>query len=86
MKFHLTTHVDDELILRSIPRSFLEEVLANPQQKRPAANGRTAYQSKVTFPDAKLYLLRAIVDERLEPAIVITVYRTSKIDKYWSAK
>jgi len=30
-------------------------------------------------------LLRAIVDDTVDPAIVVTVYRTSKIAKYWSA-
>jgi hypothetical protein len=30
-----------------------------------------------------MFLLRAIVDYRVDPAVVITVYRTSKIDKYW---
>ena len=29
-------------------------------------------------------MVRAIVDDRIDPAVVITVYRTSKIDKYRS--
>jgi len=30
--------------------------------------------------------LRVVVDEDEQPAAVITAYRTSKIEKYWSAE
>jgi len=45
--------------------------------------GRKVYQSKFDFGGGRMFLLRAIVDDRADPAVVITVYRTSKIDKYW---
>lgn len=32
--------------------------------------------------DGTLYLVRAIV-ESADPVIVITVYRTSRLEKYW---
>jgi len=49
----------------------------------PEYGGKKAYQSKVDFGEGKIFLLRAIVDDKVEPASVITVYRTSKISKYW---
>jgi hypothetical protein len=33
-----------------------------------------------------MYLLRVVVDEGEQPPVIITVYRTSKIEKYWSAR
>jgi hypothetical protein len=30
-----------------------------------------------------MFLLRAIVADNVDPAVVVTVYRTSKISKYW---
>jgi len=30
-----------------------------------------------------MYLLRAVVATDKEPPVVVTVYRTSKIEKYW---
>ncbi len=33
--------------------------------------------------DGKSYLVRVIVNNTIEPAVVVTVYRTSKINKYW---
>ena len=35
------------------------------------------------FEDGKLYLLRVVVAGDEEPPLVITAYRTSKIEKYW---
>jgi hypothetical protein len=43
---------------------------------------RHAYQSIITM-NEKPYLVRLIV-ETGDPPTVITVYRTSRIDKYWS--
>ncbi len=68
---------------RAIPLTLLETVLQNPQQVVPEHGGKKAYQSQVDFGEGKIFLLRAIVDDKVEPAIVITVYRTSKISKYW---
>ena len=39
---------------------------------------------KLDFGGGRILLLRAIVDDRADPAVVVTVYRTSRINKYWS--
>lgn len=61
----------------------MESVLENPQQVLPERGGKKAYQSQLDFGGGKIFLLRAIVDETVDPAMVVTVYRTSKISKYW---
>jgi hypothetical protein len=33
-----------------------------------------------------MYLLRVVVAEDEEPRVIVTAYRTSKIEKYWSAE
>ena len=68
---------------RAIPFDLLEAVMQHPQQIVPEQEGRKAYQSQVDFGSGKIFLLRAIVDDAVDPAIVVTVYRTSKISKYW---
>jgi len=40
------------------------------------------YQSRFDV-DGKQYLVRAMVNDAVEPSVVVTVYRTSKIKKYW---
>jgi hypothetical protein len=82
MNFRFSKHAESELVLRRIPREFVEEVLRQPQQIVPERPPKKAYQSKVDF-GGKIFLLRVIVDDTIEPAIVVTLYRTTKINKYW---
>ena len=68
---------------RAIPLALLDSVLQHPQQVVPERGGRIAYQSQLDFGGGRIFLLRAIVDQTVDPPIVVTVYRTSKIGKYW---
>ena len=83
MNFRFSKHAESELGLRQIPRELAEEVLRRPQQIVPERPPKKAYQSKLDF-GGSTFLLRVIVDDTVEPAMVVTLYRTSKIDKYWS--
>ena len=40
------------------------------------------FQSRVDI-GGKQYLLRVMVNESVDPRVVVTVYRTNKIAKYW---
>ena len=71
---------------RKISKSLLEVVLEQPQQIVNEYGGKKSYQSKINFGGGKIYLLRVIVDDTMEPALVITAYYTSKIEKYWRAQ
>jgi len=59
----------------------LESVLNSPQQVVPERGDQVVYQSQFERDDGKRVLLRAIVAE--DQRVVITVYRTSRIQKYW---
>jgi hypothetical protein len=82
MNYTLSFHASNELVDRQIPLELLEEVLSNPQQIIPDQFETKIYQSVLEFPNGKEYLLRIVLAER-EPVNVITIYRTSKIKKYW---
>ncbi len=83
MRFRISDHAKAECERRQIPLDVLQSVLEQPGQIVPADHRRSAYQSKVQIGD-KICLVRVIVDEHEDPAAVITAYRTSKIEKYWS--
>ena len=83
MKFRLSRHAEEEMARRSIPLSLVESVLEKPQQITAEQHGKRAYQSKVDFGGGRIFLLRAIVAADREPPVVVTVYRTRKISKYW---
>jgi hypothetical protein len=57
----------------------LRAVLSAPERVIPVRDGRIVAQGWVGD-----YLLRAFVDIDRDPPEVVTVYRTSKIDKYRS--
>jgi hypothetical protein len=82
LNFKFSKHALEELERRQIPRATIERVLESPQQKLPVLKNIICYQSKVNF-GGKQYLLRVMVNEAAEQSVVVTVYRTSKIRKYW---
>ncbi len=84
MNFRLSQHAEEQMVRRGIPDDMLQEVLHAPQQIVDDASGNRVYQSQVPFAKGNAYLLRVFVNESSDPALVVTVYRTSKIAKYWS--
>ena len=83
MSFRDSRHALEELARRGIPQQMVDEVLAQPQQVVDQPDGKKVYQSQVDFGGGRIFLLRAIVAEDVQPNLVVTVYRTTKISKYW---
>ena len=82
MSFKLSNHARQELTRRDIALADVESVLAAPGQIVPEHGGIVCYQSQTTC-DGKPCLLRVMLNETAEPMVVVTIYRTSKISKYW---
>jgi len=61
----------------------VEAILQNPQQIVDEYGNKKAYQSIIKIETEKDYLVRVIVNDTIDPAKVVTVYKTSKIVKYW---
>lgn len=83
MEFRLSRHAREEVQRRNIPPGLVDAVLHNPEQTVPGHGGKQVYQSRLDFGGGDVFLLRAIVNDTVDPAVVVTVYRTSKIAKYW---
>jgi hypothetical protein len=83
MNYWLSSHARKEIRRRSIPPALVDSVLQNPHQIVPERGGRKAYQSQLDFGGGRILLLRAMVVDTVDPAVVVTVYRTSKRSKYW---
>ncbi len=80
--YHLSNHAREEAERRGISLELVDAIIHSPDQVLDAHSSRRVYQSKVEIGD-KLYVVRVII-EKSDPLRVITVYRTSKIEKYWS--
>lgn len=83
MNYQLSFHAQEQLEQRDIPLTYLESVLTSPQQVIPQSDGTKVYQSQLDWGTGKVYLLRLVVRDDLEPWRVVTLYKTSKISKYW---
>ncbi len=82
MRYRLTSHAREEIERRAIPVSWLEAVLGKPDQVVPERGSLKAYQSRRDI-GGRMFLLRVVVDDTVDPAVVVTAYRTTKIEKYW---
>ena len=83
MEFEISNHARQEMDRRSISAETLESVLHRPDQIVEEYGDKMAYQSIMDFGTGKSYLVRVIVDNTVVPVRVVTVYKTSKIKKYW---
>lgn len=82
----IVPHAEEELKRRRIPRDVFLRTVHEPQQIVPSYAGRKVYQSLVEMGDGKEYVFRVIVEETADTITVITVYKTSQVDKYWRSQ
>ena len=82
----ITEHALVEARRRGIGEAIVHDVARQPEQTVEARLGREVRQSRVANPaSGKLQLVRVVVDLEGESDTIVTVYRTSKIAKYWRA-
>ncbi|MEA5509314.1 DUF4258 domain-containing protein [Crocosphaera sp. UHCC 0190] len=82
MQFSLSQHAQGELQKRRIPIHILELILEYPEQILEE-DGLKVYQGTFKANNDKTYLLRAYINDLVQHNIIVTVYVTSKIKKYW---
>jgi hypothetical protein len=80
-RIHVTSHARFEMRRRRIKLGQILATIHNPGQILPSRKGRDIYQSKLGR--AGQFLLRVIVKEDKQAYHVVTVYKTSKVTKYW---
>ncbi len=84
-KLALSEHARVQAARRGVSDATALEVARSPEQRQAVRQGREVRQSRIAdAASGKLYLVRVVVDSSPEGESVVTVYRTSKIDKYWS--
>jgi len=81
----LSEHARAQAARRGISVETVLAVARAPEQRLPVRPGREIRQARVSIPSGgPLYLVRVVVDAGPTEETVVTAYRTSKIDKYWS--
>ena len=84
MKIIISDHAFFEAKRRDISEELIRALIKNPQQKVYSKKGRVILQNKYyDIFKKKEILLRVVGIEKDAQFRVITVYNTSKIEKYW---
>ncbi|MFH1421376.1 MAG: DUF4258 domain-containing protein [Planctomycetota bacterium] len=85
MKINLSEHAILEMEQRRIDKKIVIEMIESPQQIIPSLKDRIIVQGKYQDADLHKEMLLRIIGrkKRNNYFFVITVYKTSKIDKYW---
>ena len=81
-RFVFTAHAVFEMRRRGIDEGRVRRVVEHPEQRIDMRPGREVRQARERD-RGREYLIRVVVDVDRSPAEVVTVYRTSKVAKYW---
>jgi Domain of unknown function (DUF4258) len=82
VSFTISKHAEKEMLRRQISREWVESLMEHPDQIVEAHGGLLCYQCLSTN-DGKPYLLRAVINGSVDPKKIVTIYRTTKVKKYW---
>lgn len=78
--YHFSKHFKEQMQLRGINIDEVKNIPENSQDTM-IEDELTVYQRIISI-NEKLFLIRVFVNEEKEPPVAVTVYRTSKINKY----
>jgi hypothetical protein len=85
--FVISAHVRSEMERRGITEEIVQQVVASAEQRVRVSERRIVLHSRVLMEaPPKMYLIRVVIDVDRRPAEVVTVYRTTKVDKYWRSQ
>lgn len=79
----ITDHANEQMRRRGIGIDIVRSILRDPEQVLEVRPGSVVLQSRLNI-ENRSQLVRVFIDINASRMRVVTVYRTSKIDKYWS--
>ncbi len=83
-EIQISKHAREQMKKRGISEEMVFEIVQSPDQEISEYFDKKIYQSIKYFEkDKKEFLVRVFVNIIKQPNLVITVYRTTKIEKYW---
>jgi len=85
MEFSFSAHALEQIKRRNLSQELIEEVLNNPDYILDTGKLKV-FQSIIEMEQTTKHLLRVFVNMEKIPALVVTVYKTSKIEKYHEGK
>lgn len=84
MQYEFSKHALEQIEKRNIAIDVVEKILGYPQQIIRLPD-YTIYQSIIKFEKGE-FLVRVFLNTNADPTRIITVYKTSKINKYYEGE
>jgi hypothetical protein len=81
MEVEFSSHALKQIEARGISKEVIESIIQNPDQISRQDQSTKLY-CKLIKEAEKYYLYRVFVNSDKRPSLIITAYKTSKIDKY----
>jgi hypothetical protein len=83
----ISKHAHEQMLRRGINRETVLKVVSFPDQTMADKEepSKIIYQSIINEND-KMFLLRVFVNIDKQPNIIVTVYKTTKISKYYEVE
>ena len=82
MKFSFSKHALGQIANRSIEHTDVINVLETPDDILELENNQLVYQKLIISSLGIKYMVRAFINGNQNPALVKTVYLTTKLNKY----
>jgi len=82
----VSEHARRQAARRGLSELVMLGVVSAPEQVVEVRPGREIRQSRIVDTKGVTYLLRVVTDRADQDIRVVTVYRTSKVRKYWRAR
>ena len=87
MNFVFSKHAEEQMLRRGINRKDVETVVLRPDQTLADNENKdiTVFQSLIKE-NGQMFLLRVFVNTTKLPNVIVTLYRTTKMQKYYESK
>lgn len=84
-KIKISKHAKIQMEIRGISERLVEQTINKPHQVIESKGRRRKIAQRRIFDNkkSKEYLIRVFFEETQTEKVIITVYQTSKIEKYW---
>ena len=79
----ISAHALEQAARRGLDEATIAGIAERPGQVIAVRPGREVRQAQFTDVEGKPYVVRVFVDIAGEEETVVTVYKTSKVAKYW---
>ena len=84
MTYQISQHAQKQMIVRGISTEIVDRILSGPDQTIEQ-DDLMVFQGIIKDVRESRYLVRVFVNMDKTPPLVVTVYKTSKIEKYYES-